>query len=150
MVCTTGNLRTGAEVMDIKLSGAQLLLLCTCLLAFCEAGRAADAEGAWANNADACQKLFQKKGDGLSFANDSDLYGSGFIVEKHRIRGKTAVCTIKLRKQDGDTVNIAATCSTDVAVETVHFAFKIVNDNKIVRLYPGLPELDTPYERCPM
>ena len=135
--------------MATKLSRTELMLTCFCWLALCGTGQAADINGAWANNLDVCQKIYQKKGGSISFAPDADLYGSGIIIEGNRIRGKAAVCNIKLRKDEGALVNIAATCSTDVAVETMHFVIKIINESKIARTFPGLPELDTAYERCP-
>lgn len=112
--------------------------------------RAGDIDGAWASDADACGKIFMKTRDSLVFAQDADLHGSGFIITGNRIRGKLANCAIKLRKNEGDTVHLAAACSTDVAVETVPFTLRIVGDDTIVRLFPGIPELETSYHRCRM
>ena len=53
---------------------------------------AVELTGAWANQADLCSSV--KKGNGVVFAELSDLYGSGFIIEGNRIRGKAAKCTI--------------------------------------------------------
>jgi hypothetical protein len=112
--------------------------------------RAQDYNGAWANNADACAKLFAKDGGRTIILPDADLHGSGLIIDGNQIRGKMARCTVKARKQDGDIVHLGATCSTDVAVETVQFTLKAAGPDKIIRVFPGLPELDTSYVRCPI
>lgn len=112
--------------------------------------RAADVDGVWASHADICNKIFVKKGDAVAFASDADMHGSGFIIEGNRLRGKFATCSIKNRKDEGNTVNFVAACSTDVAVEMAHFVLKIISDKRVSRTFPGLPELDTPYDRCSM
>jgi hypothetical protein len=119
-----------------------------CWLAGARAGGAFDINGAWATDADACRKVFVKSGDTVRFAKNADLHGSGFVIAGNRIRGKIANCAIKVRKDDGQTVNLAATCSTDVAVQTVQFTLKILGDDSMSRMFPGIPELETPYFRC--
>jgi hypothetical protein len=110
---------------------------------------AADIIGIWANHASICHKIFVKRGVRTSFADDSDLYGSGLIIEGGKIRGKTVECTIRSSKEEGDTVRIVAACATDIAISTLELGIRIVDKDKIIRLHPGLPELDTPYVRCP-
>jgi hypothetical protein len=109
---------------------------------------AVDLTGAWATDATACKKIFSGSAGNLSFTEDADVYGSGFIYEKNRLRGKTATCAIVARKEDGDVLHLVSTCSTDVALETVQFTLRIDNANQITRLFPGLPELQTAYYRC--
>jgi hypothetical protein len=111
--------------------------------------RAADIDGVWASEAAACSKIYTRTEAGLAFARDADMYGSGFIIDGKRIKGKMATCTIKLRKRDGRTVHLIAVCSTDIAVDTIQFSLNVIDDNRITRIYPGVPELETPYERCP-
>lgn len=77
-----------------------------------------------------------------------NLYGSGFVYEKNRLRGKIATCVVKTQKEDGDVVHLIASCSTDVALATVQFSLRIDNQNQITRLFPGMPELKTEYFRC--
>src|SRR4051794_7533838 len=74
--------------------------------------RAADINGAWASDAKACDRIFQKKKS--AFARGTDTNGSGFILDGNNIRGRIANCKIKTRKQDGDTVHLVAACATDV------------------------------------
>ena len=113
------------------------------------AAQSRDLTGAWVTNAGACKKIFTGSGSKLAFASDADVYGSGFVYEKNRLRGKIATCLIKTQKEDGDVVHIIASCSTDVALATVQFSLRIDNENQITRLFAGMPELKTEYFRCP-
>jgi hypothetical protein len=110
---------------------------------------AIDLNGAWADDVAMCNKIFVKKNDRLTVASDSDHYGSGVIFEGNKIRGKIATCNIKTRKEEADVLHLIAVCSDDVALSTVQFSIKIENDNKITRVYPGVPELSVSYNRCP-
>ena len=114
------------------------------------ASHAADLTGAWASDAEACGKILVKSNGKIAIANDADLYGSGFIIEQNRIRGKIATCNIIARKEDGPITHLVAKCATDIAFENVQFSLKIENENKITRLYPGIPELSVQYFRCPI
>ena len=114
------------------------------------ASHAADLTGAWASDANACNKIFVKRNGNVAIAKDSDLYGSGFIIERNRIRGKIATCSIIARKEDGAVTNLVATCSTDIALETIQFSLRLDDENKITRFYPGVPELAVSYFRCPL
>lgn len=127
---------------------ARALFACLYLVCVSPIAWAADLNGAWANDAAACPNIFVKKGSAISIANKADLYGSGFIIEGNRIRGKMATCNIKARKDEETTVHLVATCSTDIALETVQFTLKIIDQNKIARVFPGMPELETSYVRC--
>ena len=109
---------------------------------------AADLTGAWASDANACKKIFVKSNEKLTIAKDADMYGSGFVIEQNRIRGKLASCDIIARKQDGPITNLVAKCATDLAFENIQFSLKLDDENKITRLYPGLPELSVSYYRC--
>jgi hypothetical protein len=109
---------------------------------------AMDLTGAWATDASACKKIFSGSVGNLSFTEDADVYGSGFIYEKNRLRGKIAICTIVAQKEDGDVLHLVSTCSTDVALDTVQFSLRIDNANQITRFFPGVPELKTAYYRC--
>jgi hypothetical protein len=114
------------------------------------AAQAADLTGAWASDASACNKMFTNNDGKIAISKDSDLYGSGFIIEQNRIRGKIATCNIIARKEDGAVTHLVANCSTDIAVETVQFSLKMDDKDKITRFYPGVPELAVQYFRCPL
>ncbi len=109
---------------------------------------AADIDGAWANDSAVCHKLYSKTGDSIAFAKDLFFHGSGFIIEKNRIRGKVANCNITFRREQKTRVDIIATCSTDIAVETLQFALRIEGPDKVIREFPGIPEMAIQYERC--
>jgi hypothetical protein len=116
--------------------------------AFSPDAQAAEFDGAWVTPQDACAKVLVKRGNRISFTKDADLYGSGFIIDASRITGKIAKCTIKSRKQDGAVLHLMTSCSTDIALQDVQFAVKLDGENKLIRLFPGLPELDRTYHRC--
>lgn len=111
------------------------------------AADAADIDGAWANDLSVCRNIF-KKNKTIMVAKSADSFGSGFVIDGNKIRGKIANCAIKSRKQDGPVVQIIASCSTDVALSTVQFSLQMDGENKMTRLFPGVPEMATTYVRC--
>jgi hypothetical protein len=121
-------------------------------LLFSREARAVDLAGAWASHADECGKVFERKGraNQIGFTAMSDQHGGGFIIEADRLRGKFAICKIKSRREDGQTVNIIARCTTDIMLSNVQFSLKVLEPNKILRLFPGMPDIEISYERCPI
>jgi hypothetical protein len=118
--------------------------------AFPGQARAADLVGAWATNADECRRVFVRNGraNQIRFTAFSEQYGGGFIVEADRLRGKSATCRIKTRKEDGEMINIIADCATDIMTSNVQFSLKIVEPNKISRVFPGMMDMEISYYRC--
>ena len=112
--------------------------------------QAADLNGSWATDASVCNKVFVKKDGVISFAQDSDQYGGGFIMEGNRVRGQMQTCTIKTRKEDGNVIHMIAACASDIMASNVQFSAKIIDDNTIARIFPGMPELSMNYYRCSM
>jgi len=117
-----------------------------------EKAHAVDLSGAWATNADQCSQVFTRKGraNQIGFTAMSEQYGGGFIVEADRLRGKFASCKIKSRKEDGQTVNIIAGCATDIMLSNVQFSLKVLEPNKISRMFPGIMDMEIGYYRCPI
>jgi hypothetical protein len=109
---------------------------------------AIELSGAWATEADLCSRVFSKKGNGIVFAELSDLFGSGFIIEGSRIRGKNARCTITSRKQDGDNLELGASCASTIMNQSVRFNLKVIDDNNLDRLFPDIPGMTLKYTRC--
>jgi hypothetical protein len=109
---------------------------------------AADIAGVWSDNSQKCNQVFVRKGSSVSFADDADIHGSGLIIDGNTIRGKMATCRITHRKADGDTLHLVASCATDIMLDTMQFSVRMIGDNKFVRIYPGVPELERRYERC--
>jgi hypothetical protein len=115
-----------------------------------EEAQAVDLSGAWATDADQCSRVFVRKGRAsqIGFTVLSSQHGGGFIVEADHLRGKSARCKIKTRKEDGQTVNIIAGCATDIMLSNVQFSLKVLEPNKISRMFPGMPEMEISYYRC--
>lgn len=109
---------------------------------------AIELTGAWATQADLCSLVFTKKGNQVVFADLSDLYGSGFIVDGDRIRGKAAQCTITSRKQDGDSLELAAACATSIMNQDLHFSLKVIDANNLSRAFSEVPGMTLKYTRC--
>jgi hypothetical protein len=65
-------------------------------------------------------------------------------------QGKFARCKIKTKKEDGDTVNIVAGCATDIMLSNVQFSLKMLEPNRISRIFPGIDEMAISYHRCPI
>ena len=110
--------------------------------------KAFDLDGAWTMQADVCKKIFAKTENTTSFTRDAESYGSGFIVEGNSIRGQAAKCTIKARKEAGAVMHLIAVCSTGIMIDQMQLSFKIGDDNKITRLFPGMEGFETAYFRC--
>jgi hypothetical protein len=113
---------------------------------------AVDLSGAWATSADECPNVFVRRGRAkqIEFTALSDQYGGGFIVEADRLRGKFARCKIKTKKEDGDSVTIIAGCATDIMLSNVQFSLKMLEPNKISRIFPGIEDMAISYHRCPI
>jgi hypothetical protein len=111
---------------------------------------AANLNGVWATNIPNCNKIFVKKRSEILFADNSDLYGSGFIIDRNKIRSKGASCKIKSSTQEGDITHIIATCATEIMHSDTKFDLRQIDKDTIARVYPGLMELDSKYQRCVM
>ncbi|MCA1453610.1 hypothetical protein I6F35_10350 [Bradyrhizobium sp. BRP22] len=109
-----------------------------------------DLTGAWATSADQCDKIFARKGRAkqVAFTNFSGIYGGGFIAEPNRLRAKHATCSIKSRKDDGQSVNMVVSCASGIMLENIQFVFKVLDDNSITRLFPGIEGMEVTYHRC--
>jgi hypothetical protein len=108
----------------------------------------AGISGLWATDARNCDKIFIKTEHGFSFAKDSDLYGSGFIVDGRRVVTPVARCEIKTSKQDGATTHLIAGCATDVMLSNMQASFKTINKDRILRIFPAVSDMEIPFERC--
>jgi hypothetical protein len=145
-IMTSGLVRTNLASAG-NLAGALFALM---FMAFsASASQAVSLDGAWAQNASTCKNIFVKKGKQTFLSPRADFYGSGFVIDGNTIRGKMAMCKITSRKEEGDVVQLQAACATDISMSNNRFGLKIVDDNKIIRMFPDVAELDTPYYRCP-
>jgi hypothetical protein len=130
-----------------RLSTIAIVMLGVAVLHPVEA-QAFELTGSWASQADLCKLVFTKKGNQVVFAEMSDLFGSGFIVDGSRMRGKSAQCTIKSKKQEGDGLELDAACATSIMNQSVHFSLKIIDDNNVSRSFAEIPGMSLNYSRC--
>jgi hypothetical protein len=115
-----------------------------------ECAGALELTGAWAPDADKCDKVFVRRGRAkqIDFAEFSSVHGGGFIIEADRVRGKFAKCKIKTRKEDGNSLNLIAGCATDIMLSNVQFVLKAVDDDNLTRVFPGIEGMEIKYHRC--
>jgi hypothetical protein len=106
--------------------------------------------GAWATSADQCSKVFVRKGraNQVGFAGFPGVYGGGFIAEASRLRGKFESCSIKSRKESGQTINLVVACASSMMLSKVQFFLKVLDDNTISREFPGMDGMEMKYHRC--
>jgi hypothetical protein len=109
---------------------------------------AMDLTGAWASDASVCNKIFAKDGNRIGFKQESDIYGSGFIIEGKRIRAQSANCEIRSSTENAGVIHMLAACATDIMLQSVQLSVKVLGDNSIVRFFPGLPDITMNYFRC--
>lgn len=106
--------------------------------------------GAWATSADQCGKVFGRTGraNQVNFTKFPGVYGGGFIAEANRLRGKFENCSIKSRKEDGQTINLVVACASGIMLSNVQFFLKVLDDNTITREFPGIEGMEVTYHRC--
>ena len=124
------------------------LLVLTSALLMSTAAHADDLTGLWATDGSKCDQIFTKAGASYAFAKESDLHGSGFIIDGRRIVTQMAKCDIKTKKQDGATTHLILGCATDVMLSSVQASFRMVNNDRLIRIFPGVSDMEIPYERC--
>ena len=118
------------------------------LLSLSTSTQAAEVDGAWANKVGSCSKVFRKTGNRISVMSNDLAYGKWFILEENHVRGRLAACRINHRKQDGSVVHLIAYCRRGVAIHDMQFSLKIIDENNLKQIFPGLPEVEIEYERC--
>jgi hypothetical protein len=137
----------GSEERIMKHSSIAFLLFATVSF-YAVPAHAFDLNGAWATSPDACANVFAKTETAITFAKDSDMYGSGFIVDASEIRGPRARCSIKARKQDATLTHLLAICSTEIMIDQTQLSYQVLDDNRILRVFPGMENLGTAFSRC--
>jgi hypothetical protein len=60
-----------------------------------------------------------------------------------------ATCTVTKTKEDKDIVHMLASCATDIMYQNVQFSVRVLDSNKITRIFPGIDGMDLTYYRCP-
>ena len=143
----------GSEYGGAKVKLAKFLRivgLSTAIMFLSRTSYAFDLTGAWTDNVSACRNIFEKNTQGMFLTKSgSGIYGDAFIVRGNLIVGNAAACTIKSRKVRGPITDLVATCATgNVALSTFQFSYRVKDENAIVRIFPGIKELDVTYGRC--
>ena len=128
-----------------RLGAISLMLFAT---ATSQSAHAFELTGAWASQADLCKMVFANKGSEIVFTELSDLYGSGFIIDGTRIRGKAVQCTINSRTQNGDNLELNASCATSIMTQNASFLLKVIDDNTIARVISEIENMQIEYSRC--
>jgi hypothetical protein len=120
------------------------------VLGLSENATAFDLTGAWATSADQCSRVFARKGRAkqVTFANFPGVYGGGFIAEPNRLRGRFENCSIKSRKEEGQNINILVSCASGIMLSNVQLFLKVVDDDIVTRLFPGIEGMEVTYHRC--
>ena len=129
-----------------RLAGAAVMLGSS-IFSVVEA-RAIELTGAWAGHEDLCSQVFTKKDGRVAYAEFSELFGSGFIIDGDRIMGRAGTCTIKSRKQEGDSLELSAACASSIMTQDVQFSLKIIDDNTISRSFAEISGMSLNYTRC--
>jgi hypothetical protein len=137
------------SIVGLRNRFALAVLLLGSFLATSGGAVAVELNGAWVTSADQCAKVFTRQGGKLGFTDMSDVYGGGFIIDGDQIVGKFARCRIKSRKDNGPNVNLIAACATDIMLSSVQFSLKELDADSLVRLFPGIEEMEIRYHRCP-
>lgn len=131
----------------------RLLAASTCCLAamivFYRPALAFDLNGMWASDTGHCDKIFAVKGKQTAFLEDADMFGSGFIVDADRIRGRAANCKIIKSRMGGSTIHMMSSCATGIMLSNVELSLKVINENQIDRIFPGFEGSTFTYFRCP-
>lgn len=129
-----------------RLVGAAIVLGSTVL--FVADARAIELTGAWATDADLCSQVFTRKDNRVVYAEFSELFGSGFIIDGDQIRGRNGNCTIRSRKQDGNSLELSAACASSIMTQDLQFILTIIDDNNISRSFTEIPGISMKYTRC--
>jgi hypothetical protein len=112
--------------------------------------QAIDLNGVWASDKEVCDKVFNIKGGKISFARNADIHGSGFIIEGQRVRGRTVTCKVLRTKTEQELVHMVASCATDVMLSNVQLSVRVLEQDKVNRVFPGLEDMEMPFYRCPV
>ena len=129
-----------------RLVGAAIMLGSS-VLSVAEA-RAIELTGAWATHADLCGQVFTKQDNSVVYAEFSEVFGSGLIIDGDRIRGRTGTCSIKSRKQEGNSLELSAACASSIMTQDLRFSLKIIDDNNFSRSFPEIGGMSLNYTRC--
>jgi hypothetical protein len=59
-------------------------------------------------------------------------------------------CRIKARKDDGKSINLVASCATDIMLcRACSLSLRELDANNVIRMFPGMEDMEIRYARCP-
>jgi len=64
------------------------------------------------------------------------------------VQGERHERTIRARKEAGAMTHLIAICSTGIMIDQMQLTFKVDDDNRIARFFPGMEGFETSYVRC--
>jgi hypothetical protein len=78
--------------------------------------------------------------------------GRVVVQRGNEIRSKAARCTIKSRKEAGDTIDLHAACASEIMASSIQLQIKILNDNSVSRIFqnPDFKGMQMTFYRCAM
>jgi hypothetical protein len=112
--------------------------------------RAADLDGAWAEDHTVCSKVFVKEGNKILLAPNAELYGSGMLIEGKQATGSFQKCRVKSTRAVGDVLHVLAACSTGVMVSDTEVTVQVVDENNITLTLDGPDPIEHSLVRCSM
>jgi hypothetical protein len=134
--------------MKMRQSTWFVILGFVCWLLSGVSSRALDLTGAWATDPSVCAKIFTKKGNKITFNSESAIFGGGFIVEGNQMTGQLMKCHIKSKEEKGPQLRLSAACLTDIMTGNMQFRAKVIDNNRISRIFPEMEDMEIPYVRC--
>jgi hypothetical protein len=82
--------------------------------------------------------------DRIKGAAGSSISGETRMFSVRRLRAMAVV----LFGLGIDARKLAASCATSIMNQSVRFSLKIIDDNNLSRLFPGIPGMTLKYTRC--
>jgi hypothetical protein len=97
-----------------------------------------------------CGKVFARNGraNHVNFTSFSGAHGGGFIADANHLRAKFKRCSIKSKKESGQTINLVVACASGIMLSNIQFFLKVLDDNTISREFPGMEGMEVTYHRC--
>jgi HlyD family secretion protein len=110
----------------------------------------AQLSGAWAQSADDCKRLFQRRGGALSFREPVDEFAQAMIIDARQIRLPTGVCRLERTSREGSALRMRGECEDSISYTSQTTYVKLRSRNEIAFNPNGDPALDTSLMRCPV
>ena len=104
--------------------------------------------GAWALDRTDCPRLFQRGPAGLRFKKDVNPFETAYVISRTQIRGPSSECSIARASRAGDTTKLQLVCKNSVGYLDMSVNVTVISGDKLSYGFPGIPILDSTFERC--